>query len=90
VLSVFPSISADATSSGNTGYLSVTCSYTVQLTANAENFDFSNYPSPPPPGSTPHATTATTYQKALSDGTGYYATAYTDQSAATGINKLQC
>jgi hypothetical protein len=85
-------LSAECTvSAPDDGNVLLLCEHTVQLVAPADNYDFADYPNPPPAGTTPHAQTAANFQKSLSDGTGYYTEGrvYTNYTAAHALQRLK-
>jgi hypothetical protein len=74
------------------GTLQALCTYSVLLTAPADDYQFESYPNPPPAGTTPYALNAANRQKGpLADGTGYFVEGrvYTNQTAAHALAQLR-
>jgi len=74
------------------GWLQACCTYSVLLTAPADDYDFSGCPRPPPAATSPYANTVGDYQKGpLFDGTGYFTDQrrYTNQTALHALGQLQ-
>lgn len=69
--------------------------YTVVLQPVADDYQFQDYPNPPPAGTTPHAQTAADFQQNLSDGTFYETRSpapgrvYTNQTANHALTQLK-
>jgi hypothetical protein len=55
----------------------------------AVNYDFQNYPNPPPAGTTPHAQRAANDQRRLVDGTFYLSRAFTNHTAQQALEQLR-